>query len=764
MPFYKSAKPISPWDIMSLTMPLQVYVPKAPVAASQTMDYLKKLAAEYPDTLKMSPLLNTPELRQKALLNIIKERALAPKGVPLPLYQEGGLVMNRDDENIPEVDETRLSPKKLAMVKLARGEPFNKAVDSTRLSANQIADLAIKYGGSKKEEPKPNPVVNLTLPQPTGTMQTPQALVGEDTDRWFVPPKSGYQPMDLSLQGQEEVEFQQGGTVPGGGKGDVIPIAAEPDEYVIPREVVLKKGTDFFDNIVRKAQEELGQKLSKPSKGTLPQQFENGGTVRDLVPGEETAGIESYNPNRFTYQNTEKPKSTPTLPEIPENPTGNPSTIRLKQEMGLSGYGWGGVVKPKVPQILLPEPYKGIVDSYMPEAINKMRQKFTVGLPGYQPGGLVSEEEAERRRKLEAIRQNAKNITRPMPEPTVPVTYLTGGVPAIESATVPRFAGSPHKMDVGRTAGETAGLVQTGRGAYAFYPEGNVSPNLTPQETEAVRATLPVATGKETMPEILMGGYRIPRGITPEESYKQQALANMAFNLETPVRVATGKGTEQIVTLPDVRGRAEMLYPEQFMKPTAPQRPYTIETAEGIKQWNPETGQWTSTGFYPYTKPTAEGGGGTGGGMAKVGNLAEVKRMVVSKYLPIVLGRTPETKKPAFMDSLVSTDLTGNINDARLRNALTPAEREHYDYIMKRSQELVSQAPPATAVDRAIGEWRTSMEPAWYKRYPATQKREGVSLAEPRPTTPPQGAKPTGRTVGGKPAYKLPNGDIWVPD
>jgi len=69
------------------------------------------------------------------------------------------------------------------------------------------------------------------------------------------------------------------------------------------------------------------------------------------------------------------------------------------------------------------------------------------------------------------------------------------------------------------------------------------------------------------------------------------------------VRVATGKGTEQIVTLPDVKGRAEMLYPEQFMKPTAPQRAQFVETSKGIMQVNPETGQLMPTGFQPYTKP-----------------------------------------------------------------------------------------------------------------------------------------------------------------
>ena len=47
---------------------------------------------------------------------------------------------------------------------------------------------------------------------------------------------------------------------PGGPKSDAIPARLSNDEYVIPAEIVKKKGTDFFDNLVIKQQAELASK------------------------------------------------------------------------------------------------------------------------------------------------------------------------------------------------------------------------------------------------------------------------------------------------------------------------------------------------------------------------------------------------------------------------------------------------------------------------------------------------------------------------
>lgn len=44
---------------------------------------------------------------------------------------------------------------------------------------------------------------------------------------------------------------------PGGPKDDVIPAKLSDGEYIIPAEVVARKGTEFFDNLIAKVQEEL---------------------------------------------------------------------------------------------------------------------------------------------------------------------------------------------------------------------------------------------------------------------------------------------------------------------------------------------------------------------------------------------------------------------------------------------------------------------------------------------------------------------------
>ena len=55
--------------------------------------------------------------------------------------------------------------------------------------------------------------------------------------------------------------FADGGEVqgPGGPKDDAIPARLSDGEYIVPAEVVRKKGTDFFDKLKEKAQKELAE-------------------------------------------------------------------------------------------------------------------------------------------------------------------------------------------------------------------------------------------------------------------------------------------------------------------------------------------------------------------------------------------------------------------------------------------------------------------------------------------------------------------------
>lgn len=44
-------------------------------------------------------------------------------------------------------------------------------------------------------------------------------------------------------------------------------------------------------------------------------------------------------------------------------------------------------------------------------------------------------------------------------------------------------------------------------------------------------------------------------------------------------------------------------YQQALAKPELPKAPTTMQTAEGIMQWNPQTGQWEKTGYVPYQAP-----------------------------------------------------------------------------------------------------------------------------------------------------------------
>ena len=105
-------------------------------------------------------------------------------------------------------------------------------------------------------------------------------------------------------------------------------------------------------------------------------------------------------------------------------------------------------------------------------------------------------------------------------------------------------------------------------------------------------------------------------------------------------------------------------------------------------------------------------GGSANEGMAKVGNLTAVNRELASKYLPLAKANIPAgsasgTEVSNLILSLQSTDqFSGSINDARLRDTLTPEQKGGYDWVKVRAQELASKYPPAKAVNEALKEWQ----------------------------------------------------------
>jgi len=335
-----------------------------------------------------------------------------------------------DDEI--SVPETRISPKKSALLALARGEPVESATGSTRLGANQMANLAIAEAGMKRKE------------EPTPTFFKP--IAGQ-----------GALPMEASIPGATETEYapvappedeylgyQQGseaqGIVPGGGKGDIIPIAAEPDEYVIPRDVVLKKGTDFFDNLVTKAKEELKQAPKKPSK-VMPQGYQAGGTVDNTLPQAKPPQVNMMPLHRYTMNElrSDTRPATENTPDL-DNFT-LPMVRRIKAPPPVQQFQFGGVVTP------LPDMYKSMINSYLPKAENRLRVGYdakTTSLPSYRDGGLVdglTEEERQRRALANPpsvdMNQYSEALRQPEPAPVAPAPVIAPPAPITPQVQTP---------------------------------------------------------------------------------------------------------------------------------------------------------------------------------------------------------------------------------------------------------------------------------------------------------------------------------------
>lgn len=72
----------------------------------------------------------------------------------------------------------------------------------------------------------------------------------------------------LGALGMFGAGIAEGGQVqgPGGPKGDAIPAMLSDEEYVIPAEVMKRKGTEFFDKLVAKTRKDLGMPEEAPPR------------------------------------------------------------------------------------------------------------------------------------------------------------------------------------------------------------------------------------------------------------------------------------------------------------------------------------------------------------------------------------------------------------------------------------------------------------------------------------------------------------------
>jgi hypothetical protein len=119
-------------------------------------------------------------------------------------------------------------------------------------------------------------------------------------------------------------------------------------------------------------------------------------------------------------------------------------------------------------------------------------------------------------------------------------------------------------------------------------------------------------------------------------------------------------------------------------------------------------------------------GGGTDSGPGKVGAIGQVNRELGAMYLPHAKENL-SSKGPAGMEEykgmvamFQTTDqFGGTVNDARLRESLSPDQRKEYDFVKRKGQDYSRTMTPANAVARAQEEWRKAHPTAATPRPPA---------------------------------------------
>jgi hypothetical protein len=98
-------------------------------------------------------------------------------------------------------------------------------------------------------------------------------------------------------------------------------------------------------------------------------------------------------------------------------------------------------------------------------------------------------------------------------------------------------------------------------------------------------------------------------------------------------------------------------------------------------------------------------------------------------------------------------------NNKVVRRIRTKNKKE-YDDLNKELAKLgyqIVDAPPEEKM------WGVYEEDKYVDIEPLEKKEVKKPPPKKEKVTPPKGAKPTGKTVKGKPAFRLPNGDIWTP-
>ncbi len=155
-----------------------------------------------------------------------------------------------------------------------------------------------------------------------------------------------------------------------------------------------------------------------------------------------------------------------------------------------------------------------------------------------------------------------------------------------------------------------------------------------------------------------------------------------------------------------------------------------------------------------------------GSDVAKIGLLRAVGLDLASKYLPLAIENTPDKGKE-LTAGLFTTDQFGqSVNEARLRNSLTPKQREGYDRIKIDAETLAKTHSPAKAVEIALTNYHARFPKGTFPSTETPKDKLNPNPTEKKATgqtMPPTGYYDSKRTSGGKKVYVSPDGkNAWI--
>lgn len=205
---------------------------------------------------------------------------------------------------------------------------------------------------------------------------------------------------------------------------------------------------------------------------------------------------------------------------------------------------------------------------------------------------------------------------------------------------------------------------------------------------------------------------RIRVSTAEQESKAEARKATAAENavLDVPIDSAVAKhyGVDPKMTVRTFNkmqaGLTAMAKPNKETKPDAFTEWYQARVAEGKKPTSKDIEGW-------HRGPGS--GGGSDNGPGKVGQTGQVNRELVAMYLPGAKENL-SAKGPAGMEEykgmvamFQTTDqFGGTVNDARLRESLSPEQRKEYDFVKRKGQDYGRTMTPANAVAKAQEEWK----------------------------------------------------------